>query len=111
MPWKETCVMDQRVRFIAALQEDPRGNFSRLCERFGIARSVGYKWVERYRELGLAGLADRESVARECRHKTPPAVEDRVVALTKRCPFDGRRSSDNVCSTSASRGASCPRRA
>jgi putative transposase len=89
MPWKETCVVDQRVRFIAALQEDPRGNFSRLCERFGIARSVGYKWVERYNELGPSGLADRESVARACPHKTPDAVEDRVVALRKRHPFDG----------------------
>ena len=89
MPWKETCVVDQRVRFIAALQEDPRGNFSRLCERFGIARSVGYKWVERYNELGPAGLADRESVARGCPHKTPDAVEDRVVSLRKRHPFDG----------------------
>jgi transposase InsO family protein len=89
MPWKETCVVDQRVRFIAAVQEDPRGNFSRLCERFGIARSVGYKWVERYNELGPAGLADRESVARACPHKTPDAVEDRVVALRKRHPFDG----------------------
>jgi putative transposase len=89
MPWKETCVVDQRVRFIAALQEDPRGNFSRLCERFGIARSVGYKWVERYNELGPAGLADRESVAHASPHKTPDAVEDRVVALRKRHPFDG----------------------
>jgi putative transposase len=89
MPWKETCVVDQRVRFIAAVQEDPRGNFSRLCERFGIARSVGYKWVERYNELGPSGLADRESVARACPHKTPEAVEDRVVALRKRHPFDG----------------------
>lgn len=30
MPWKETRVVDQRLRFIAAVQEDPRGNFSRL---------------------------------------------------------------------------------
>lgn len=81
--------MDQRVRFIAAVQEDPRGNFSRLCERFGVARSVGYKWLERYRELGPAGLADREPVARECPHRTPDAVVDRVLWMRKRYPFDG----------------------
>jgi transposase InsO family protein len=89
MPWKETCVVDQRLRFIAAVQEDPRGNFTRLCERFGVARSVGYKWVARYRELGPAGLEDRDPVARECPHRTPPNAEDRVVALRKRYPFDG----------------------
>jgi putative transposase len=81
--------MDQRIRFIAAVQEDPRGNFSRLCERFGVTRSVGYKWLERYRELGPAGLADRESIARECPHRTPYAVIDRVLAMRKHYPFDG----------------------
>jgi transposase InsO family protein len=89
MPWKETGVMDQRVRFIAAVQEDPRGNFSQLCRRFGIARSVGYKWVERYRTLGPAGLADRASIAGECPHRTPDAAVDRVVSMRKRYPFDG----------------------
>jgi transposase InsO family protein len=81
--------MDQRVRFIAAVQEDPRGNFSRLCQRFGIARSVGYKWVERYRELGSAGLTNRDPVARECPHRTPDAVVDRLVVMRKHYPFDG----------------------
>jgi putative transposase len=89
MPWMETGIMDQRVCFIAAVQEDPRGNFSRLCERFGIARSVGYKWVERYRELGAAGLTDRDPVARECPHRTPDAVVDRLLVMRKHHPFDG----------------------
>jgi putative transposase len=89
MPWKETGVMDQRVRFIAAVQEDPRGSFSQLCKRFGIARSVGYKWVERYRTLGPAGLADRPSIAGACPHRTPDAAVDRVVSMRKRYPFDG----------------------
>jgi putative transposase len=81
--------MDQRVRFIAAVQEDPRGNFSHLCKRFGIARSVGYKWVERYRDQGPAGLVDRDSVARGCPHRTPDVVVDRLLVLRKRYPFDG----------------------
>ena len=32
---------------------------SELCRRFGISRAKGYKWLERYRVAGRAGLADR----------------------------------------------------
>ncbi len=89
MPWKEICPVDERVRFIAAVQEDPRGNFSRLCERFGISRGKGYKWLARYREHGPGGLEDRKPVPRECPHKTPDAVVDLVLELRKKHPFDG----------------------
>ena len=49
--------MDQRIQFIAAVKEEPRGNFTQLCKRFGISRAKGYKWLERYRALG-AGSHD-----------------------------------------------------
>jgi len=89
VPWKESRAMDERVRFIAAIQEDPRGNFTRLCERFGISREKGYKWLARYKEHGPSGLEDRSPVARSCPHKTADAVADRVVAERKEHPFDG----------------------
>ncbi len=89
MPWKEICPVDERVRFIAALKEDPRGNFSRLCERFGITRANGYKWVARYNESGPAGLEDRPPIPLVCPHRTPDTVVDRILALRKKHPFDG----------------------
>ena len=89
MPWKETCAMDQRVRFIAAVQEDPRGNFTQLCARFGISRAVGYKWVARYRELGPTGLQEQPRAPHSCPHRTADALVDLVVALRKERPFDG----------------------
>jgi transposase InsO family protein len=89
MPWKEICVVDQRVRFIAAVMEDPKCNFRRLCERFGISRAKGYKWLARYNELGPAGLEDKKPVALACPHKTPDAAVDRVLELRKKYPFDG----------------------
>ncbi len=39
MPWKETRVVDERMRFIAAVLEDPCGNFALLCRRFGVSRA------------------------------------------------------------------------
>jgi transposase InsO family protein len=89
MPWKETCVVDERVRFIAAVEEDPRGNFARLCREFGISRSNGYKWLARYEAEKARGLHDKPSTPRSCPHKTPAAIADLVVALRKRHPFDG----------------------
>jgi putative transposase len=89
VPWKETRVVDERIRFINAVLEDPRGNFTRLCERFGISRDNGYKWLARYRELGPAGLADRQPIPKSCPHRTSDAIADLVVALRKKHPFDG----------------------
>ncbi len=89
MPWKEIRPVDERMRFIVAVNEDPKGNFRRLCESFGISRAKGYKWVQRYREHGPSGLEDRKPVARSCPHRTPDAMVDRVVAMRKDHPFDG----------------------
>jgi len=81
--------MDERIRFIAAVQEDPRGNFTRLCERFGISRAKGYKWLARYEEHGPSGLVDKPPRARRCPHKTEEAIADLVVAERKAHPHDG----------------------
>jgi putative transposase len=89
MPWKETRIVDERIQFIAAVAADPRGNFTRLCARFGISRAKGYKWLERYEKLGPAGLENQPPVARSCPHRTPDAITDRIVALRKAHPFDG----------------------
>ena len=89
MPWKAISPVDERVRFIAAVKQDPRGNFTRLCERFGISRAKGYKWLERYKRLGPAGLEDARPVARHCPHKTADAIADQVVAMRKDHPHDG----------------------
>lgn len=89
MPWKEIRPVEERLRFIAAVLEDPKGNFARLCASFGISRAKGYKWVARYRELGLAGLEDRKPIAHSHPHRTPDEVVDRVVAMRKKYPFDG----------------------
>jgi putative transposase len=89
MPWKETRPVDERIRFIAAVKEDPRGNFTRLCQRFGISRTKGYKWLARYEAHGPAGLEDRKPAPKTRPHRTPNEVGDLVVALRKKYPFDG----------------------
>ena len=70
MPWSQTSPMDQRLIFIADAR---RGTLSttELCDRFGISRKTGYKWIQRYREDGPQGLRDRSRRPRSCPHATP----------------------------------------
>src|SRR5256885_3882192 len=58
MPWKECAHMDEKLLFIA---DHLRGGapLSELCRRYGISRKTAYKWVERYRQLGMDGLQER----------------------------------------------------
>src|SRR5256885_5851884 len=58
MPWKECAPMDEKLLFIA---DHLRGGapLSELCRRYGISRKTAYKWVERYRQLGMDGLQER----------------------------------------------------
>lgn len=58
MGWMETCAVDERMRFVMAVerQEEP---FAAVCRRFGVSRKSGYKWLGRYEEVGVEGLVDR----------------------------------------------------
>jgi putative transposase len=58
MVWKETCAMEERMRFVDAVVDNEEA-FAAVCRRFGVSRRTGYKWLERYREEGVGGLADR----------------------------------------------------
>jgi transposase len=57
MPWKESSVMEERLRFVARLLEgEPMTD---VCREFGISRKTGYKIFTRYKEHGLEALTDR----------------------------------------------------
>jgi transposase len=91
MPWRETCVVDERARFIAALREAEEP-FAVVCKRFEISRKTGYKCLARYEQGGPAALVDGEPVARQCRHATPSDVVDAVIeALLRRRTLWSRR--------------------
>jgi transposase InsO family protein len=50
----------------------------------GVSRATAHKWVRRYREQGEAGLADRSSAPRHCRHALPPRSVHRVLKARQR---------------------------
>jgi transposase InsO family protein len=88
VPWKETCFVDERLRFIA-LVKDSDDTFAALCAAFGISRKTGYKWVNRYEKLGPAGLAEQRPVAHTFPHATPTKILDALLQLRKERPTWG----------------------
>jgi transposase InsO family protein len=91
MPWRETDVMDQRIKFVAqALGE--RLNFSHLCAEYGVARSTGYRWLNRYHEVGqFSLLGERSRRPHHSPGKTPHEIEERVIDLRKRFGWGARK--------------------
>ena len=57
MPWKESSVMDERMRFVIRLKDGE--SMASLCREYGISRPTGYKIFESYEECGIEGLTDR----------------------------------------------------
>ena len=49
------------------------------AEAQGVSRATAYKWLRRWREEGLAGLADRSSRPHRCPRRTAPDVEASIL--------------------------------
>jgi putative transposase len=90
MPWKETCIMDARLMFIAEclVGELP---MTALCERHGISRKTGYKWLKRYREDPDDGLCDHSRAPHRPAHGMDEALAEAILALRRRRPHWGPR--------------------
>ena len=73
MPWLETDAMDQRTRLITDHRQDLY-TMAELCDRYGISRKTGYKWLARYAEEGRQGLGDRSRAPHHCPHQIPEAL-------------------------------------
>jgi putative transposase len=90
MPWKEVSQMEEKLRF-ASLAESGRFEIVRLCEEFGISRKTGYKWLERYRAQGSAGLKERSRAPRYIPGRTDREVEELIVSERRRHPTWGAK--------------------
>jgi putative transposase len=90
MPWRETCPMEQRRRFIEDWFRD-EWNVSELCRAYGISRKTGYKWLDRFKVGGNAELADQPRAHRWHPGTTAQSIETQIVELRHRHPFWGPR--------------------
>lgn len=77
----ETNALAERFRFVSAF-ESGQWTMSELCERFGISRPTGYKWIGRSRDPG-GSLAELSRAPHRCPHRTAARIEDLILAARR----------------------------
>jgi transposase InsO family protein len=87
VPWKSSTSMDLRVEFVNRVMQGER--VVDLCREYGISRKTGDKFKQRYKRLGLAGLADASRAPKVIPHRTPPELVDIIVGARKLHPTWG----------------------
>jgi putative transposase len=90
MPWRETCAMKERLKFVALFEEGEE-TMAALCRRFGISRKTGYEVLARYAAEGVDGLRDHSHAAHHHPHAVSEAIEQRIVAFRGEHPTWGPR--------------------
>jgi transposase InsO family protein len=90
VPWRESSVVEERIRFVAVAS---RGecNFGRLCQEFGISRQTGYTWLKRYAAGGSGEMFDKSRRPLQSPAKIQATTEERIIALRQRWPDWGAR--------------------
>ena len=90
MPFEESCAMDQRLRFIT---DHMSGEWSvtELCDRYGISRKTGHKWIGRYGRFGASGLVERPRAPLVHGRATAPELVAAIIALRRSRPSWGPR--------------------
>ena len=73
MPWNESNLMNERVKFVARLLEVEK--MSSVCREFGIYRKTGYKIFNSYKGCGLEGLSDLSCRLHRNANKIPFQIE------------------------------------
>jgi transposase InsO family protein len=89
MPWKESSVMEERLRFVARLLDGEA--MTDVCREFGVSRKTGYKIFDRYKEHGLEALTDRSRRPVRYANQLPPQIEQLIVACKREKPHWGAR--------------------
>jgi len=88
MPWKETCVKNERTIMISDYLS---GDFSiaEIARRRGVSRKTVYKWIERYEREPAPGLEDASRAAHHHPNAIAPQVEAAILTWKAQRPLWG----------------------
>ena len=85
---KEQTKVEQRYDAVVAVIRDGM-SVTEAATVFGVTRQSVYRWMARYEEGGLEGLADRSHRPHRVPHQMDPVVEARVCELRRQRPWWG----------------------
>jgi transposase InsO family protein len=77
MPWKVINQMDLKVQLIN--DWNIQYSITALSHKYGVSRPTVYKWIERYKRLGLEGLKEQSRAPQSRPHRTPQGILDLVI--------------------------------
>lgn len=89
MPWHETEPVNERMKFVVALQRGT--SMTEACAQFGISRKTGYKIWGRFQVEGPEALRDRSRAPRTHPNRTSAELEGAVLRLRKAHPTWGSK--------------------
>jgi putative transposase len=90
MSWKETCPMTERMQFVLDLLKDER-SMSELCRIYGVSRTTGYKWRDRFDSGGVAALTDRSHAPLHQPYAVDEVAVQRLLQVRRQHPSWGPR--------------------
>ena len=90
MPWKETNIMQQCIRFIQAWLTR-RYTKTELCRQFNISRPTADKWIKRHQQVGFDGLAELSRRPKHSPNATPQWISEWLVAEKLKRPDWGAK--------------------
>ncbi|MGH7602366.1 MAG: integrase core domain-containing protein [Gemmatimonadaceae bacterium] len=82
--------MSQREEFVRLVHQR-RHPITELCVAFGISEKTGHKWLSRFHEQGIFGLADRSHAPHLAAHQISPKVRRQITRLRSEHPTWGAR--------------------
>jgi putative transposase len=86
MPWKETCYMDERLKFVAECETSDE-SMTQICARYCVSRKTGYKWLARWQSSG--SLTDLSRAPHQVAWAISAAQAARIIELRRRWPSFG----------------------
>ena len=87
MPWKESELMNERLKFVGRLLQGEK--MAELCREFGISRKTGYKFWDRYQQVGLYGLHNRTRRPTRYANQLPIQIEQEILRIKREKPSWG----------------------
>ena len=108
MPWRETNPMEQRIEFINKFLTG-HWTMAELSDRFGISRTTGYKWWERFKQTGFEGLNELSRLPIHV-PTAPPPKSRRSSSLSESATPSGVRSHCSSWFSASTLTGTCRRR-
>src|SRR5260370_17218727 len=88
MPWPIKKLLTMKEEFVT-LARQREGSFGAVCQRYGISRACGYKWLSRYEKAGVEGLEERSRRPHHHPQATSAEMEECIVELRQQNPAWG----------------------